>query len=127
MEKNYGQKAPNILLLLGPGIISAISLIGIFITSFFTEDNKALAGPLIGLFIICFVSFGLMFVLSLVYYYKFGGIVEKIAGPQASRLLVFILFWFVSPAAVYIVQEKLNNLNVAQPAVQPQPPQPPAI
>lgn len=121
MEHNYGQKAPNILLLLVPGIIFgvlfAVMLIGTLLYSSPGEGDPHFDFlPVVFLLIV--LSSVLMLVLSLVYYYKFGGIVEKIVGAQASRLLIFILFWFVSPAAVYIIQEKLNAVS-AQPPPQP--------
>lgn len=126
MEREYGHKAPSILLLLVPGIVFTISFIGIFISLLFTSnENEPMSLTAVALLIFSLVSAFLMLALSLVYYYKFSGIVEKIVGPQTSRLLLFILFWFISPAAVYIVEEKLNNLpsqSIAQPPGQNIPP-----
>lgn len=110
IERTYGHKAPSLFLLFAPVIILLLAFIPLIINSFSGTSEGLFAGY-IAFFVLFLVIFPVTFALSLLYYYKFGGNVEKVVGPAASRLLLFILFWFVSPAGVYIVQEKLNLLT----------------
>lgn len=76
------------------------------------------------------VSFVAIVVCPLVYYYKFSEAVEQVTNRELTKGLLFVLFWFVGPAGVYLTQDKLNILanagaNTAQPAPPSQAPTPP--
>lgn len=118
LEKTYGHKAPSLFLLLAPALIFVFALIPLMF-GVLSGSEEGFAASGIGFFLIILILFPLSFALSLVYYYKFGGNVEKVVGPAASRMLVLILFWLVSPAGVYIVQEKLNTLSQGPQDLQP--------
>ena len=123
IHQTYSIKIPNILLLLAPAILAVAGVFLLIIVAGLNSDEAG--GAVVGglLLVGIFIAFPLSLVLTLVYYYQFGGAVEKLLGPEASRMLTFVLFWFVPAAGVYIIQEKLSRI-AAPPQQQWQPPQP---
>lgn len=113
IEKSYNLKAPNILLLLAPCILFLVAII-FTVLAFVARGDSAGAIVSILFFLGFIVMIPVSIGLSLYYYYKFGGNVEQLVGPQASRLIVLLLFWFISPIGVYIVQDRLNALILSQ-------------
>ncbi len=61
---------------------------------------SAIVGGLAGLY------FGLL------YYYRFSVAAEKITNKSLNSILLFVLFLLISPAAVILIQYKLNHLEV---------------
>lgn len=56
-------------------------------------------------------------VLPIMYYFKLGAVIERLTNKVLSGKLLVILFFFIAPAAVYLVQEKLN-LMIDEPTAQ---------
>lgn len=113
VRQAYQQKMPSMWLLFAPAlaILAMIPLsIAIFAASA-DSDGSGGGGIAVASILIILVMLPLSFALSLVYFYKFGGGIENVAGSDASRVLIFILLFFIPAAAVFIVQEKLNKLQ----------------
>lgn len=119
--KAKGQKVPSLLLLLAPFLIFLVFFIMIMgagvLRANTTSGSANVAGA--GLSIIIFLSFPVLIALPLVYYYRFGKAVEAATNGTASKGLLFVLFWFVAPAGVFITQEKLNQAGGAPMATPP--------
>ncbi len=122
IERTYNQKAPNILLLLAPIVIIGLAIITLFSGGIFASGDTGDFAAGLGFFFLLLLLFPVSIILSLIYYYQFGGNVEKISGPSVSRLLTVVLFWLFSPAGVYIIQDKLNTLGQTPQNFQPQSP-----
>lgn len=118
LQKAYNIKPPSLILLLAPLVAYPLGLMALLFTATLNGDNAGLIGILllIGLLLLIPLS-----ILPLIYMYIFSGNVEKIAGKQLDRILVFILLLFIAPAAVYIVQDRLNTIIAQQPPA-PTPP-----
>jgi hypothetical protein len=103
-----GAQVPSPLLLFSPFFALLAFMIGI---GFGTASGGDEGGLLMA--VMFAVVLPLAIILTLVYYYKFSVAAEQATKGALSKVLLFILFWFVSPAAVFLIQEKLNSLDPA--------------
>lgn len=115
IQRAYGIKSPPILMLLAPIIGMVLGALSVILLAASSKPEGT--GFLIAIFFITILLIIPLSILSYVYMYMFSVNVEKATGKELDRVLVFILFFFISPAAVYIVQDKLNKLTDSQPVV----------
>ncbi len=119
---NMGGKAPSIMLLVGPFLLLLSAVIVSIIGGNTTVTN--IFGIIAGI-----VGMVGIFVLPIIYEYKFSKEMEKISNGQISTGVAFVLMFFIAPAAVYLFQDKLNDIannpspvtanTVGQPLQQP--------
>lgn len=116
IQRSYNIKPPSVWLLLVPFLIWPAMFISLITLALPGSDVATTIGATV------FILMGLLIIplsiLPLIYMYKFSGNVEKIAGKDLEQLLVFILLWFFAPAAVFVVQDKLNKI-IDSPPQQP--------
>jgi heme/copper-type cytochrome/quinol oxidase subunit 3 len=111
--ENKGATAPRFTLLLVPYIFVLI-LMGILIGVGHSHPNSSNAtGDFAPLLLIVFlIGMILVYVSIFTYYYKFAQNVESATRTQLKTLPVFIIILLFAPIAVYLVQDKLNKLEV---------------
>lgn len=110
MEVNYRHKAPNIMLLLIPVIIfilAVVVLLGGVING--TDESGFAVG--IGFFLLIIILYPVSLILTVLYYYRFGENVEKIAGPSLGQVVVTVIAFLFTPVTVYLVQDKFNKIT----------------
>jgi hypothetical protein len=100
-----GVKVPSIYLLLAP----LLMLIPIWVVIFSATAggiDESSGSPIMAIFPVALLA---AVVLSFYYYYKFSEAAEQATNKALTKGLLFILFMFVSPAAVFLIQDKLNS------------------
>ncbi len=117
IEKTYGHKAPNIWLMIGPLVaILVLSFVWPILliigagTAASTGSEAAGGGIALVSTLLFILAFPFAIALPLIYDWKFSRNIEKVFGHDPGHALTFIMLWFISPVAVYIVQEKINKL-----------------
>lgn len=102
-----GVKAPSIYLLLAP-LLVLIPVWVVVITATASGVEESSGSAMMAVFPLMFIA---AIVLSFYYYYKFSEAAEQATNKELTKGLLFILFIFVSPAAVFLIQDKLNSLG----------------
>lgn len=110
-----GAKAPSIALLLAPFFLLILVFV-IILGGTATNADEGTAG---GLGAVMLIGLPFAIGLTLYYNYKFGEAVEQVTARALTKGLLFILFWFVAPAGVFLTQDKLNQLSEGQPPAAP--------
>lgn len=109
--RKRGAAPPPLKLLFFP-LLGLLLLIPLSIAGTLGVDGGSGAQAIVALLIVAFVIASVA--LSLYYYYKFSAAAEKATGSKISTVVGFLLFLFVSPAAVYVIQDALNSQTAAK-------------
>jgi uncharacterized membrane-anchored protein len=136
--KQRGGTPPPLWMLFAP-LLFILPFFVIALTTAKSSGTAKSTSPVLPLIGFLFVAVGI--VLSFMYYYKFSQTAEHVTSGKVSKMVAFLLFVFVSPAAVYIIQDALNTTSGATaspvpptagaspvnpvPPTTPQPPVPP--
>ena len=122
--QNRGIKAPSRWLLFGPLLFYLAAVVLMLAANFSGNDamqkSMNIAGILSGLIGVLGILIG-----SLLYYVGFSKATETYTQHQLSTVLLVVLLLFFSPIAVYLVQDKVNQIESGQLPGQPLSPQPP--
>ena len=114
--KERGAKAPNAWLLFAPllsiPLFIAFALLG---SSLGNDSGAPLAGALVFLLLIPAILIS-----QVVYFYQFGKATEQATNKKVSSTVFFVLALLVTPAAVYISQDGLNEV-INNPTTSPSP------
>ena len=115
-----GIKTPSAALLFSPllliVLVIVLVIIGSINSSNYGDTNTTASFGLAGLM---FLLFPVIWGLTLYYYYKFGEAVEIATNKELTKGLLFVLFWFVAPAGVFLTQDKLNKMGDTTPPASP--------
>lgn len=115
--QSRGAKVPSNNLLFAPYALMVLMLIMLFAGSAAAASTEASGGTATGFALGLFLLFPLLVGLILYYEYKFSEAAEHVTNGKVSKVIGFVLFLFVGPAAVYIIQDALNeNANTKSPA-----------
>jgi amino acid permease len=109
--RERGAVPPPLKVLFFP-LLGLLLLIPFSIASSFGLDDNSAAK-------IIAILLGMVFLMAAIilpfwYYYKFSAAAEKATNNKISTVVGFVLFLFVSPAAVYIIQDALNSQTAAK-------------
>lgn len=106
--RQRGGNPPSLWRLFAP----LLGLVGIVVVSLVTTSSSGSHGALNIISILAGLVFvALSFVLPIMYYYRFSATAETLTAGKVSKIVGFLLFLFVAPAAVYIIQDKLNETS----------------
>lgn len=110
--KAKGLKTPSILWITLPVLV----LIGLWLLALLLNatpvatDENTRSPAFIAVFVLIFAGIPVFYGTILYYYYRFSQAVEQVTNKAITAGILTILFVFISPVAVYIIQDKLNNL-----------------
>ena len=105
--QDHGIKTPNFILLVGPlcGFVPLIILGAVSQSSSSAAFLRAIV-LLLGVGVMIAAVAG-----PLLYYYQFSQATEQLTQGKIAKVAAFLLLFFVAPAAVYILQDALNNMG----------------
>lgn len=100
-----GGKAPSIWLLFTP----VLALIGVAFLSFINTFTINASGFNVLILLIGLLAIPALLVLPIIYDFRFSKAIDSATGGQVGSGIGFVLMLFISPAAVYVFQDKLNE------------------
>lgn len=106
--RRRGGKPPKLLLLFAP-IIGLIVLMIIVSAIGNTQNQSSRLGINLVALVFGVLCVAAVIIFPFLYYYRFSEAAEVVTSKKVTKGIAFILFLFVSPAAVYIIQEALNE------------------
>jgi len=119
--RQRGGNPPSLWRLFAP-LLGLVAMVVVSLAAPRGSSNSR--GVSIVMILVGLVLVALSFVLPLMYYYRFSATAEKLTGGKVSKAVGFLLFLFVAPAAVYIIQDKLNETSGTLPTATPPPTNP---
>ncbi len=104
--RNRGGKAPSIAFLFAPLLLMPIALVA----GSLLAPNSDGAGAIL-LLLAVFIGIPL----SIIYYFRFCKAAEQVTNGHVSAGLAIVLMLVISPVAIFIIQEKLNETASGMP------------
>jgi hypothetical protein len=124
LETRGAKMPPRLLWLLVAQYIPLLIYLGFCLAMWLGlfDNNEASFDILIILALVSLLALFFLSFLSIIYYYKFGVAVEQVTNTALSKIVVFLLFYFVFPVGVFLTQNTLNKLSVISVSPSPLPP-----
>ncbi len=112
MERR-GSKVPSLFLVFAPffGVLAVVLVLVVLAALGITATDSTKNIIKIVSLLVGAVLLTAAVVCPLVYFYKFSAAAEQVTSGKINKIVGSVLFFLISPASVYIIQDALNNLN----------------
>lgn len=109
--QSKGAKVPSFVLLYGP-ILLLFALVFISMFTATTSGSAKQTGNIVVLLLTMVGVLGVV-ICSILYFWRFSDAAGQSSQGKVDKLVAFILFMIISPVAVYIIQDALNNTTTS--------------